>query len=407
MAHVNENYAKLPGSYLFSEIARRTAAYQKAHPEADLIKMGIGDVTRPLAPAVIEAMHAAVDDLAAPETFHGYGPEQGYGFLREAIAEHDFRARGIRIDDDEIFVSDGAKSDCGNIGDILAVGNRIAVCDPVYPVYVDTNAMAGRAGDYDEGAQGWTGIVYMPTTAENGFCPAIPDEPVDVIYLCSPNNPTGTVLDAGQLKTWVDYANEHDALIMFDAAYERFITEEGVPHSIYEVEGARTCAIEFRSFSKTAGFTGARCGYTVVPKELVRDGQSLNALWNRRQTTKFNGASYVIQRGAAAVYTEAGARQVEETLAYYRENARVIKDGLSAAGLEVYGAVNSPYVWCRTPEGMESWDFFNLLLEQANVITTPGAGFGPAGEGYVRLTAFGDAEATKEAVRRIKSLLSA
>lgn len=405
MARVNENYAKLPGSYLFSEIARRTAAYQEAHPEADLIKMGIGDVTRPLAPAVIEAMHAAVDEMAAAETFRGYGPEQGYDFLRAAIAEHDFCARGIDIAEDEIFVSDGAKSDCGNIGDILAVDNRIAVCDPVYPVYVDTNAMAGRAGDYDEAAQGWTNIVYMPTTAENGFCPAIPEEPVDVIYLCSPNNPTGTVLDAEQLKAWVDYANERNALIMFDAAYERFITQEGIPHSIYEVEGARTCAIEFRSFSKTAGFTGARCGYTVVPKALVRDGQSLNALWNRRQCTKFNGASYVIQRGAAAVYTEAGARQVEETLAYYRANARVIKEGLAAAGLEAYGAVNSPYVWCRTPEGMGSWDFFNLLLEEANVITTPGAGFGPAGEGYVRLTAFGDAEATKEAMARIQRLM--
>lgn len=406
MARVNENYAKLPGSYLFSEIARRTAAYQEAHPEAQLIKMGIGDVTRPLAPAVTQAMHDAVDDLSRAETFHGYGPEQGYDFLRSAIAEADFRARGISIDDDEIFVSDGAKSDCGNIGDILSVDNKVAVCDPVYPVYVDTNAMAGRAGDYDEATQGWTNITYMPTTAENGFCPAIPDEPVDVIYLCSPNNPTGTVLNAEQLKVWVDYANEHDAIIMFDAAYERFITEENIPHSIYEVKGAKTCAIEFRSFSKTAGFTGARCGYTVVPKELVREGQSLNAMWNRRQTTKFNGASYVIQRGAAAVYTEEGARQIEETLDYYRANARVIKEGLSEAGLEVYGAVNSPYVWCRTPNNMGSWDFFNMLLEQANVITTPGAGFGPAGEGYIRLTAFGDAKATKTAVERIKKLMA-
>ncbi|MDO4291085.1 MAG: LL-diaminopimelate aminotransferase [Eggerthellaceae bacterium] len=406
MARINENYQKLPGSYLFSEIARRTAVYQEAHPEAQLIKMGIGDVTRPLAPAVIEAMHEAVNDLASAETFHGYGPEQGYDFLRSAIAEADFRARGIEIDDDEIFVSDGAKSDCGNIGDILDVNNRVAVCDPVYPVYVDTNAMAGRAGDWDAEAEAWTNIVYMPTTAENGFCPAIPDTPVDVIYLCSPNNPTGTVLTAEQLKVWVDYANEHDVIIMFDAAYERFITEEGVPHSIYEVPGAKTCAIEFRSFSKTAGFTGARCGYTVVPKALVREGQSLNAMWNRRQCTKFNGASYVIQKGAAAVYSEQGAREVEETLAYYRENARVIKEGLSEAGLEVYGAVNSPYVWCRTPGGMGSWDFFNELLEKANVITTPGAGFGPSGEGYIRLTAFGDAEATRTAVERIKNLLA-
>lgn len=406
MAHVNENYQKLPGSYLFSEIARRTAAYQEANPDAKLIKMGIGDVTRPLVPAVVEAMHAAVDDLSRAETFHGYGPEQGYDFLRSAIAETDFRARGVEIEDDEIFVSDGAKSDCGNIGDILSINNKVAVCDPVYPVYVDTNAMAGRAGDWDETAQGWTNITYMPTTAENNFCPAIPDEVVDVIYLCSPNNPTGTVLSADQLKAWVDYANDHGSIIMFDAAYERFITEEGIPHSIYEVEGAKTCAIEFRSFSKTAGFTGARCGYTVVPKELVRDGQSLNALWNRRQTTKFNGASYVIQRGAAAVYTPEGAQQIEETLDYYRANARVIMEGLTEAGLEVYGAVNSPYVWCRTPEGMGSWDFFNLLLEQANVITTPGAGFGPAGEGYIRFTAFGDADATVEAMERIKKLLA-
>lgn len=406
MAKVNENYAKLPGSYLFAEIARRTAAFSAEHPDVELIKMGIGDVTRPLAPAVVEAMHAAVDDLASVETFHGYGPEQGYDFLRSAIAERDFRARGVEIADDEIFVSDGAKSDCGNIGDILSVDNKIAVCDPVYPVYVDTNAMAGRAGEYDEDAQGWTNITYMPTTAENDFVPALPEALVDVIYLCSPNNPTGTVLTADQLKTWVDYANEHGSIIMFDAAYERFIAEEGVPHSIYEVEGAKTCAIEFRSFSKTAGFTGARCGYTVVPKELVRDGQSLNALWNRRQTTKFNGASYVIQRGAAAIYTPEGERQIEETLDYYRANARVIKEGLERAGFTVYGAVNSPYVWCKTPEGMGSWDLFNLLLEKANVITTPGAGFGPSGEGYIRLSAFGDAEATKKGVERIEALFA-
>ncbi len=406
MAKINENYQKLPGSYLFSEIARRTAAYSAEHPEANLIKMGIGDVTRPLAPAVVQAMHSAVDDLSQAETFHGYGPEQGYDFLREAIAEHDFHARGVHIAVDEIFVSDGAKSDCGNIGDILSVDNKIAVCDPVYPVYVDTNAMAGRAGEYDEKAQGWTNIYYMPTTAENNFCPALPDCKVDVIYLCSPNNPTGTVLTASQLKAWVDYANEHDAIIMFDAAYERFITEENIPHSIYEVEGAKTCAIEFRSFSKTAGFTGARCGYTVVPKELVRDGQSLNALWNRRQTTKFNGASYVIQRGAAAVYSEEGARQIEETLDYYRANAKVIKEGLESVGFTVFGAVNSPYIWCQTPEGMGSWEFFDKLLEQANIITTPGAGFGPSGEGYIRFTAFGDAQATKEAMERVKTLMA-
>ena len=404
MAKVNANYEKLPGSYLFSDIAHRTAAYSEQHPEAKLIRMGIGDVTRPLAPAVIEAMHAAVDDMSTVEGFHGYGPEQGYDFLREAIAKGDYAARGIDVDVDEIFVSDGAKSDCGNIGDILSIDNKVAVCDPVYPVYVDTNAMAGRAGDYDEAAEKWTNITYMPTTAENGFCPALPDESVDVIYLCSPNNPTGTVLNAEQLKMWVDYANEHDAIIMFDAAYERFITEPGIPHSIYEIEGAKTCAIEFRSFSKTAGFTGARCGYTVVPKALVREGQSLNAMWNRRQTTKFNGASYIIQRGAAAIYTEQGAKEIEETLDYYRNNARMIKEGLEKAGYEVYGAVNSPYVWCKTPEGMGSWEFFQMLLEKANVITTPGAGFGPSGEGYIRLTAFGDADETAEAVRRIQAL---
>lgn len=406
MAHVNENYAKLPGSYLFSDIAHKTQAYLEKHPDAHLIKMGIGDVTRPLAPAVVEAMHKAVDDMAHIETFHGYGPEQGYDFLRSAIAENDFRALGVAIDDDEIFVSDGAKSDCGNIGDILSVNNVIAVCDPVYPVYVDTNAMAGRAGEYDEASQGWTNIYYMPTTAENNFVPALPEKPVDVIYLCSPNNPTGTVLTKEQLQVWVDYANQHDALIMFDAAYERFITEEGIPHSIYEVAGAETCAIEFRSFSKTAGFTGARCGYTVVPKALVRDGQSLNALWNRRQTTKFNGASYIIQRGAAAIYTPEGAKQVEETINYYRTNARVIKKGLERAGFTVFGAVNSPYVWCKTPDGMGSWDLFNTLLEKAQVITTPGAGFGPSGEGYIRLSAFGDAEATKEGVERIERVMA-
>ena len=393
MATVNENYQKLPGSYLFSEIAHRTADFSAAHPDVKLIKMGIGDVTRPLAPAVVEAMHAAVDDLAHAETFHGYGPEQGYDFLREAI-----------VAPDEVFVSDGAKSDCGNIGDIFAIDNRVAVCDPVYPVYVDTNAMAGRAGDYDADTERWTNIVYMPTTAANDFCPALPETPVDLIYLCSPNNPTGTVLTRDQLKTWVDYANEHGSVILFDAAYERFIVEEGVPHSIFEVEGAETCAIEFRSFSKTAGFTGARCGYTVVPKALVRDGQSLNAMWNRRQTTKFNGASYVIQKGAAAIYTPEGARQVEETIDYYRQNARVIKDALEACGYTVYGAVNSPYVWCETPGDIGSWEFFDILLERCGVITTPGAGFGPAGEGYIRFTAFGDAEATKEAMRRIEEL---
>ncbi len=405
MAKPNMNYAKLPGSYLFANIAHETAVYQKAHPEAELIKMGIGDVTLPLAPAVVKAMHDAVDDMAHAETFHGYGPEQGYDFLREAIRVGDFVSRGVDIALDEIFVSDGAKSDCGNIGDLFAVDNVVAVCDPVYPVYVDANAMAGRAGEYDATSEKWSNIVYMPTTAENAFEPELPRRHVDIVYLCSPNNPTGTVLDAVQLKKWVDYANANQAVIVFDAAYERFITEEGVPHSIYEVPGAKTCAIELRSFSKTAGFTGARCGYTVVPKQLVRGGQSLNAMWNRRQTTKFNGASYIIQRGAAAIYTPEGASQVEETLAYYRENARIAKEGLESAGFEVYGAVNSPYIWCKTPAGMGSWDFFRQLLAEANVITTPGAGFGPSGEGYIRLTAFGTRENTVRAIGRIAKMM--
>lgn len=407
MTKVNQNFLKLPGSYLFSEVARRISVYSAAHPQARIIKLSIGDVTRPLAPAVIQAMHRAVDEMGTFEGFHGYGPEQGYAFLREAIAQHDYAARGVDIKPEEIFVSDGAKSDCGNIGDIFAEDNIVAVCDPVYPVYVDTNAMAGRAGDYDADTERWTNIVYMPTTAENDFTPALPDVPVDLIYLCSPNNPTGTVLSREALQRWVDFANATDAVILFDAAYERFIADAAIPHSIYEIPGAKTCAIEFRSFSKTAGFTGARCGYTVVPRDLVREGQSLNAMWNRRQTTKFNGASYVIQRGAAAIYTPEGAAQVDETIDFYRTNARTIKEGLAAAGLEVYGADNSPYVWCRTPNGTDSWGFFNRLLEEANVITTPGAGFGPAGEGYIRLTAFGDAEDTKEAVERIKRMLDA
>ena len=405
MAHINANYQKLPGSYLFSEIARRVAAYSAEHPEAKLIKLGIGDVTRPLVPAVIEALHKAVDEMGQAETFRGYGPEQGYDFLRQAVAEHDYAARGVTIRPDEIFISDGAKSDCGNIGDLFGADNKVAVCDPVYTVYVDTNAMSGRAGDYDAEKGCWNNICYMPTTAENGFVPALPEEKVDLIYLCSPNNPTGTVLNKDQLKVWVDYANANDAVILFDAAYESFIVEDNVPHSIYEVEGAKTCAIEFRSFSKTAGFTGTRCGFTVVPKELVREGASLNAMWNRRQTTKFNGTAYIIQRAAAAVYSEEGRRQVRENIAYYQRNAKVIKEGLAAAGVEVYGAVNSPYVWAKTPDGMSSWDFFDLLLHEANVVTTPGAGFGPHGEGYIRMTAFGDADQTVEAVERVVRLL--
>jgi LL-diaminopimelate aminotransferase len=403
MAHINANYQKLPGSYLFSEVARRIRAHQEAHPEREVIRLSIGDVTRPLAPAVIEALHAAVEDQSRAESFRGYGPEQGYDFLRERILEWDFRRRGVDIRLDEVFISDGAKSDCGNIGDIFSEENVVAVCDPVYPVYVDTNAMAGRAGDYD-GAK-WSRIVYMPTTAENGFVPALPEESVDLIYLCSPSNPTGTALNRFQLQRWVDWANEQGAVILFDAAYEAFITQDDVPHSIFELEGAKTCAIEFRSFSKTAGFTGTRCGYAVVPKDLVRDGVSLNALWNRHQTTKFNGTSYIVQRGAAAVYTPEGQRQIQADLDYYRANARVIRDGLTVAGLTVFGGDNSPYLWAQTPEGMGSWDFFDLLLQEADVAVTPGAGFGPSGEGYVRMTAFGDAEQTKRAVARVQALL--
>ena len=405
MVTINENYQKLPGSYLFSEIARRVAAYSEANPAKRLIRLGIGDVTRPLVPAVTQAMHQAVDEMATVTGFHGYGPEQGYAFLREAIAKEDYQARGADIAPDEIFVSDGAKSDCGNIGDIFGVDNVVAVCDPVYPVYVDTNAMAGRAGHYDGDKGRWDRLVYMPCVAENGFSPDIPSQPVDLIYLCFPNNPTGAVATRAQLQAWVDHANATGAVILFDSAYEAFITDPAIPHSIFEIPGAKTCAIEFRSFSKTAGFTGTRCAYTVIPKDLVRGGVALNGMWNRRQCTKFNGAPYVVQRGAAAVYTPEGRAQVRETIGYYLNNARVIREGLAGAGLTVCGGENSPYVWARTPDGLSSWAFFDRLLQQANVVTTPGAGFGPSGEGYIRLTAFGGAEDTVEAVERIKAIL--
>ena len=405
MAEINQNFQKLPGSYLFAEIARRTAAYQTANPDKKLIKMGIGDVTRPLAPSVIRAMHKAVDEMGSADTFMGYGPYEGYDFLRNAIVQHDYAARGVTMSREEIFVSDGAKSDCGNIGDIFSVNNVVAVCDPVYPVYVDTNAMSGRAGEFDAGTGKWSNLVYMPCVAENGFMPALPEEPVDMIYLCFPNNPTGAAATAEQLKPWVDYANRTGAVILYDSAYEAFITTPGVPHTIYEIPGAETCAIEFRSFSKTAGFTGTRCAYTVVPKALTRGGASLNAMWNRRQCTKFNGVPYVVQRGAEAVYSAEGSAQVRETIAFYQNNARVIREGLAAAGLTVSGGVYSPYVWAKTPDGMPSWDFFDKLLREANVVTTPGAGFGPSGEGYIRLTGFGEADATREAVERIKKVL--
>ena len=405
MVKINENYLKLPGSYLFSEVARRIAAYTAAHPGVTITKLSIGDVTRPLVPAVIQAMHKAVDEMGTAEGFHGYGPEQGYPFLREAIARHDYAARGMDVKPEEIFVSDGAKSDCGNIGDIFGTDNTVAVCDPVYPVYVDTNAMAGRAGDYVEELGRWNKLIYMPCVEANGFSPEPPKETADLIYLCFPNNPTGATATREQLKAWVDYANANGSVILYDSAYEAFITREDVPHSIFEIEGARTCAIEFRSFSKTAGFTGNRCAYTVVPMELERGGARLNSLWNRRQTTKFNGVPYVVQRGAEAVYTPEGRAQILENIAYYQRNAQVIREGLTAAGLACFGGVDAPYIWLKTPGGMGSWDFFDLVLDQANVATTPGAGFGPSGEGYIRLTAFGGAEDTVQAVDRIREML--
>ena len=406
MFKVNDNFCKLSESYLFSEIARRISAFTAEHPDAGIIRMGIGDVTRPICQASVEAMHRAVDDEANAATFHGYGPEQGYPFLRDAIVENDYRARGIEIAPDEVFVSDGAKSDTGNIGDILAIGNKVAVTDPVYPVYVDTNVMGGRAGE--PGADGcWSGIIYLPVTAANGFVPELPAEVPDVIYLCYPNNPTGTTLTHEQLKVWVDYAREHGSLILFDSAYESFIRQDNVPHSIYEIEGAKEVAIEFRSFSKTAGFTGVRCAYTVVPKALQgenSDGKrvSMNHLWLRRQCTKFNGASYISQRAAAAIYTEEGKKQTRETIDYYMRNAAVLREGLAEAGLEVYGGVNAPYVWIKTPNDMDSWVFFDALLEKCHVAGTPGSGFGPSGAGYIRLTAFNTYENTVEAVKRIR-----
>jgi LL-diaminopimelate aminotransferase len=405
MALVNENYLKLQGRYLFSEVAKKVSDFRSAHPEAKLIPMGIGDVTKPLVPAVIDAMHKAVDEMASASTFRGYGPEQGYRFLTEKIIANDFEPRGVRLDLDEVFVSDGCKSDMGNIGGILATDNKIAVTDPVYPVYVDTNVMDGRSGELS-GSGNWNNIVYLPCTAENKFIPAFPEKPVDIIYLCFPNNPTGTTLTRTQLKTWVDYALKTGALILFDAAYEAFITENDVPHSIYEIEGARKCAIEFRSFSKTAGFTGLRCGYTVVPKEVVARTTAgaetaLNPLWNRRQTTKFNGVSYVTQKAAEAVYSAEGLAQCRENIAGYLDNASVIRKNLLNLGWVVFGGVNAPYIWFKTPKGLDSWTFFDRMLAEANVIGTPGVGFGPSGEGYVRLTAFGSKEATLEAMERL------
>ncbi len=401
MIKLNENYLKLPGSYLFSTIAKKVNAFTEANPGKKVIRLGIGDVTLPLTESVITAMHKAVDEMGEAATFRGYGPEQGYEFLRRAISENDYCSRGVDIAPDEIFVSDGAKSDTGNIGDIFGLDNKVAVCDPVYPVYVDTNAMAGRAGDYDEEKGMWTNLIYMPCLEENGFLPQLPKETPDIIYLCFPNNPSGVAMNRTELKRWVDYANEKKAVILYDAAYEAYISEEDVPHSIFEIEGAKTCAIEFRSFSKNAGFTGTRCGFTVIPKELAADGVEIRALWNRRHTTKFNGVPYVTQRAAEAVYSEAGKRETKALIDYYMANAKIILKGLRDAGFTVYGGVNSPYVWLKVPEGKTAWEFFDELLEKANVVGTPGSGFGPSGEGYFRLTAFGSKDNTLEAIDRI------
>ena len=405
MFRVNENYLKLPGSYLFSTIGKKVSAYAAAHPEETVIRLGIGDVTQPLPPVVIEALHKAVDEMGNASTFHGYAPDLGYEFLRKAISENDFQARGCQITPDEIFVSDGAKSDSANIQEIFAADSRIAVCDPVYPVYVDSNVMAGRTGTYDAATETWSDVIYMPCTAENGFVPDLPKERPDLIYLCFPNNPTGETLTKAQLQEWVDYANREGCVIIFDAAYEAYISQEDIPHSIYECKGAETCAIELRSFSKNAGFTGLRLAYTVVPKALKdQNGTSLNALWARRHGTKYNGAPYIVQRAGEAVYTPEGQAQVREMVGKYMKNASYILNGLKEAGYEVYGGVNSPYVWLRTPGQMTSWEFFDYLLENAHVVGTPGSGFGPSGEHYFRLTAFGTWENTVKAVDRIKAL---
>lgn len=404
MYKINENYLKLPGSYLFSTIGKKVKAYRSANPDKQIIRLGIGDVTEPLAPAIIDSLHAAVEEMGSKETFHGYAPDLGYEFLRNAIVKEDYQSRGVELSIDEIFVSDGAKCDSGNIQEIFSQDNKIAVCDPVYPVYVDTNVMAGRTGNYNPNTEKFDNVIYMPCTADNGFLPELPKETPDLIYLCFPNNPTGSTITKEGLQTWVDYANKAGAVIIYDAAYEAYIHEENVPHSIYECEGAKTCAIELKSFSKNAGFTGVRLGYTVVPKELENEGISLNALWARRHGTKYNGAPYIIQRAGEAVYSEAGKEQLKKQIAYYMNNAKIIAEGLRSAGYVVSGGVNAPYIWLKTPDKMTSWEFFDYLLENANVVGTPGSGFGPSGEGYFRLTAFGSYENTLEAIKRIKKL---
>ncbi len=408
MATVNENFLKLPVSYLFTDIARKVNDFQKANPQAKVIRLGIGDVTEPLAPAVIGALHKAVDEMSVKSTFRGYGPEHGYDFLQRTIIENDFLPRGIHLEMDEVFVNDGAKSDTGNIGDILGLDNSLCMTDPIYPVYVDSNAMCGRAGDLTD--SGWSRILYRPCNAENDFVPSLPDRHVDVIYLCYPNNPTGTVITKTELKKWVDYALRNDSIIMYDAAYEAYIREDGIPHSIYEIDGAKKCAIEFHSYSKTAGFTGVRCGYTIVPLELeaaTSKGErvALNPLWNRRQCTKFNGTSYIQHRGAEAIYTPEGKQQVRQTIDYYMGNASIMREALTGLGLKVYGGVNAPYIWLQTPGNIPSWQFFEELLHGPHIVGTPGVGFGPSGEGYFRLTAFGERSNCEEAMERMTKWL--
>ena len=409
MIKINENFLKLQDSYLFSTIAKKVAEFQENNPDKKVIKLGIGDVTRPIPKAIADAMKNAVEEMENPNEFKGYGPEQGYEFLRNKIVENDYKKRGINIEIDEVFVSDGAKCDTGNIVDLFSKDNKVAITDPVYPVYLDTNVMSGRTGEYNDQTGMYDNIVYMPCNSENNFEPELPKQRPDMIYLCLPNNPTGTVLNKNQLKKWIDYAKENRSIVLFDSAYEAFITQEDIPHSIYEIEGAKEVAIEFRSFSKTAGFTGIRCAYTVVPKELnayTEKGEeiSLNKLWNRRQCTKFNGVSYITQKGAEAVYSENGQKQIKENIEYYMENARIIREGLKKAGYETFGGINAPYIWLKTPNNMKSWDFFDELLTKYNIVGTPGVGFGPNGEGYFRLTAFGSRENTIEAMKRLSKL---
>lgn len=404
MFKVNENYLKLPGSYLFSTIAKKVAEYKAANPDKNVISMGIGDVTQPLSAPIIKSLHEGVDEMSKAETFKGYAPDLGYKFLRDAIAKNDYQDRGCNIEPDEIFVSDGAKSDSGNIQELFDIDNKVAVSDPVYPVYVDSNVMAGRTGTYDPKTGYWSNVIYMPCTEENGFVADLPKEEADLIYLCFPNNPTGAAITKPQLQKWVDYANEHKSVIIYDAAYESYISDPALPHSIYECDGARTCAIEIRSFSKNAGFTGVRLGFTVIPKDLKQGNASLHDMWARRHGTKYNGAPYIVQKAGAACYTPEGKASLKQLVGYYMENAKLIHDSLSDMGYTVYGGVNAPYIWLKTPNGMKSWDFFDYLLKSANVVGTPGSGFGPHGEGYFRLTAFGTHENTKAALERIKNL---